>query len=75
MKDNGGRRFITDRRKSSSLGYFPERRTLRFRRGDLDRRQAQAKNNANWIERRGVFNKFNFPSIGAVDRLHFRRTT
>ena len=74
MKDNGGRRFITDRRKSSSFGYFPERRTLRFRRSDLDRRQAQAKNNGNRIERRGVFDKFKFSSIRALDRLHPRRT-
>jgi hypothetical protein len=36
MKDNGGRRLIIDRRKCTNFDHFPERRTLRFRRGDLD---------------------------------------
>jgi hypothetical protein len=55
MKDNGGRRFIIDRRRCTSFDYFPERRTLRFRRSDFDRRKGRAENSGNGIERRAVF--------------------
>ena len=54
MKDNGGRRSIIDRRKGTNFDYFPERRTLRFRRSDLDRRQGRAKNSGIEIERRAA---------------------
>jgi hypothetical protein len=55
MNDNGGRRFIIDRRRCTIFNYFPERRTMRFRRNDLDRRQGRAENNRNGVERRAVF--------------------
>ena len=55
MKDNAGRRFVIDRRRYTNLDYFPERRTLRFRRSDLDRRQKQAGNIRYGIERRTGF--------------------
>ena len=55
MKDNGGRRFIIDRRKCTDFDYFPERRTLRFRRSDFDRRKALAENSRSGIERRAKF--------------------
>jgi hypothetical protein len=54
MKDNGGRRLIIDRRKCTNLDHFPERRTLRFRRSDLDRRKDWAQNSRITIERRAV---------------------
>jgi len=46
MKDNGGRRLKTDRRKYTNFDHFPERRTLRFRRSDLDRRKGWAENSS-----------------------------
>ena len=52
MKDNGGRRLMIDRRKCTNFDYFPERRTLRFRRSDLDRRKEWAENSRITIERR-----------------------
>ncbi len=55
MKDNGGRRSIIDRRKCTNFDHFPERRTLRFRRSDLDRRKGWAENNRIGIERRAIF--------------------
>lgn len=55
MKDNGGRRLIIDRRKCSDFDHFPERRALRFRRSDLDRRKGWAENNRIVIERRAIF--------------------
>jgi hypothetical protein len=55
MKDNGGRRLIIDRRKCTTFDHFPERRTLRFRRSDLDRRKGWAENNRIRIERRAIF--------------------
>jgi hypothetical protein len=55
MKDNGGRRLIIDRRKRTNFDHFPERRTLRFRRSELDRRQGRAENSRNGIERRTAF--------------------
>jgi len=38
LNDHGGRRSVTDRRKSSGANYFPERRSYRFRRSESDRR-------------------------------------
>ena len=55
MKDNGGRRSISDRRKYTNFDHFPERRALRFRRSDLDRRKEWAINNRIKIERRATF--------------------
>ena len=55
VNDNGGRRFLVDRRRCTKFNYFPERRTLRFRRSDLDRRKGRADNRKNEIERRAVF--------------------
>ena len=55
MKDNGGRRLIIDRRKCTNFDHFPERRTLRFRRSDLDRRKGWAENSRIGIERRAIF--------------------
>ena len=55
MKDNGGRRVIIDRRRCTDFDHFPERRTLRFRRSDLDRRHKRAENSRNGLERRVVF--------------------
>jgi hypothetical protein len=55
MNDNGGRRSIIDRRKCTNFDHFPERRTLRFRRSDLDRRKGWAENSRVGIERRAIF--------------------
>ena len=38
LNDKGGRRSITDRRRSSGANHFPERRSYRFRRSESDRR-------------------------------------
>jgi hypothetical protein len=54
MKDNGGRRLRIDRRKCTNFDYFPERRTLRFRRSDLDRRKEWSENSRITIERRAL---------------------
>jgi hypothetical protein len=54
MKDNGGRRFTIDRRKCTNFDHFPERRVLRFRRSDLDRRKEWLENSRVKLERRGV---------------------
>jgi hypothetical protein len=40
--DNGGRRRRADRRRYSPRSYFPERRALRFRRSEMDRRKNRA---------------------------------
>ena len=55
MKDNGGRRLLIDRRKCTDFDYFPERRTLRFRRGGFDRRKAGSQHSWMGIERRVSF--------------------
>jgi hypothetical protein len=55
MKDNGGRRLLIDRRKSTEFDHFPERRALRFRRSDVDRRKTPAGTNSMGIERRVNF--------------------
>lgn len=56
VNDNGGRRLLIDRRSCTKLNYFPERRALRFRRSDLDRRKIRVHNCKKGIERRAVFN-------------------
>jgi len=38
LNDNGGRRSVIDRRRSSGANHFPERRSYRFRRDESDRR-------------------------------------
>jgi hypothetical protein len=55
MKDRGGRRFLPDRRKSSSSDHFPERRFLRHRRSGSDRRSLQSAKVRHKIERRKAF--------------------
>jgi len=55
MKDNGGRRLVIDRRKCTNFDHFPERRTLRFRRSELDRRKGRAENSRLGAERRAIF--------------------
>jgi hypothetical protein len=55
IKDRGGRRFLPDRRKSSSPDHFPERRFLRYRRSGLDRRNLQSAKIRRKIERRKAF--------------------
>ena len=52
MKDNGGRRLKIDRRKCTNFDHFPERRALRFRRSDFDRRKPSPGNSWMGIERR-----------------------
>jgi len=37
--DHGGRRRNPDRRRGTSRSFFPERRALRFRRSEEDRRK------------------------------------
>lgn len=55
MKDNGGRRLLIDRRKCTEFDHFPERRTLRFRRSDFDRRKAGSDDDWMGVERRANF--------------------
>jgi len=38
LNDNGGRRSVIDRRRTSSANHFPKRRSYRFRRSESDRR-------------------------------------
>ena len=38
LNDNGGRRSVIDRRRSSGANHFPERRSYRFRRSEANRR-------------------------------------
>jgi hypothetical protein len=42
IMDNGGRRRMADRRRYTSRSHFPERRAMRFRRSDEDRRKNRA---------------------------------
>jgi hypothetical protein len=51
--DNGGRRFVIERRKFSYTNYFPERRSGKDRRNGADRRKGYAHREG--IERRSVF--------------------
>jgi hypothetical protein len=53
--DRGGRRRLADRRQFSSSDHFPERRNLRHRRSDNDRRRLQNQKVRKKLERRQVF--------------------
>lgn len=55
MKDRGGRRSLSDRRKRTSGEHFPERRWLRYRRSGVDRRRAHQIRMKRRIERRRAF--------------------
>ena len=55
VTDRGGRRRLPDRRQFSSSEHFPERRNLRHRRSDNDRRFLQNLKMRKKIERRRVF--------------------
>lgn len=55
IKDRGGRRRLADRRQFSSSDHFPERRNLRHRRSDIDRRTLQNLKMRKKIERRRIF--------------------
>ena len=46
---------MIDRRRCTNFDHFPERRALRFRRSDLDRRHKRAENSRNGLERRAGF--------------------
>jgi hypothetical protein len=50
LKDNGGTRSGTDRRKYTFRTYFPENRSGRDRRKGIDRRRKVARKR--WVERR-----------------------
>jgi len=53
--DRGGRRRLADRRQCSSSDHFPERRNLRLRRSDNDRRRLQNQKVRKKLERRQIF--------------------
>ena len=53
--DRGGRRRLADRRQFSSSDHFPERRNLRLRRSDIDRRKLQNQTARKKLERRKIF--------------------
>jgi len=55
LKDRGGRRRLADRRQFSSSEHFPERRNLRHRRRDSDRRTLHNLKMRKKIERRRIF--------------------
>jgi hypothetical protein len=55
MKDRGGRRSLSDRRKRTSKEHFPERRWLRYRRSGVDRRRVHQMRMRRRLERRRVF--------------------
>jgi hypothetical protein len=55
IKDRGGRRTVPDRRKSSPLDHFPERRSQRHRRSGSDRRSVQNLKVKKKMERRRAF--------------------
>jgi hypothetical protein len=55
--DRGGRRRLADRRQFSSSDHFPERRNLRHRRSDNDRRNLQNQKVRKKLERRQMFKK------------------
>jgi len=52
--DRGGRRRLPDRRRFTHLPHFPERRSLRFRRSDFDRRQRLDGTSPTGFERRRI---------------------
>ena len=53
--DRGGRRRLADRRQFSSSDHVPERRNLRHRRSDKDRRNLQNQKVRKKLERRQMF--------------------
>ena len=53
--DRGGRRRLADRRQFSSSDHFPERRNLRHRRCDNDRRFLRNLTVRKKLERRRMF--------------------
>jgi hypothetical protein len=55
IKDNGGRRRLTERRQYAGSSFFPERRGTRFRRSGTDRRWHSATDVSNLDEKRKVF--------------------
>ena len=55
LLDRGGRRRLADRRQFSSSDHFPERRNLRLRRSDNDRRRLQNQKVRKKLERRQIF--------------------
>jgi hypothetical protein len=50
--DHGGRRRLPDRRRFTHLPHFPERRSLRFRRSDFERRKRLHGTSPTGFERR-----------------------
>ncbi|NIV97969.1 hypothetical protein GWN26_01955 [Candidatus Saccharibacteria bacterium] len=54
LKDNGGTRSGTDRRKYRFRNYYPENRSGRDRRKGIDRRRKVARKR--WVERRFSLN-------------------
>jgi hypothetical protein len=56
--DNGGRRRLADRRQFTHLPHFPERRSLRFRRSDVDRRQNLHGTSPTGFERRRMVARY-----------------
>ena len=55
LLDRGGRRRLADRRQCSPSDHFPERRNLRHRRSDNDRRRPQNQTIRKKLERRKMF--------------------
>ena len=53
--DNGGSRFVSDRRQLAIIGYSPERRFGIERRGGIDRRKSDESRNGYAIERREIY--------------------
>ncbi len=55
MKDMGGRRRLADRRSCSIRGFFPERRSMRFRRMEEKHRKNPVSPIGPRLERRAPF--------------------
>jgi len=55
LLDRGGRRRLADRRQFSSSDHFPERRNLRHRRSDNERRSLRNQKVRKKLERRQIF--------------------
>ena len=82
LLDRGGRRRLADRRQFSSSDHFPERRNLRLRRSDIDRRRLQNQTVRKKLERRKIFKekysdswfrrKFSHSPIAADNFTDFR---
>ena len=60
--DRGGRRRLADRRQFSSSDHFPERRNLRHRRSDNERRSLRNQKVRKKLERRQIFKEKNSKS-------------